>query len=69
MDFTKLNRERNKAEVRKKSPVGWTIGAAFFAALVGLLVFYYGFANKFNESAGSGSTKPTTAAQQEQQTK
>jgi hypothetical protein len=49
----------DNAERRKKSPLGWVIAGAFLAVLLGLLIFYYGFTDQFNEATGSGSTRPT----------
>ncbi len=51
-----------KAERRKQSPLAWAIGWFFFVLLMGLLIFYYGFTNQFNQVTGSdGSTKPNVA--------
>lgn len=63
MDNANRNPQRNGADQRSKSPLGWAIGALFFAALLGLLVFYFGFTDKFNEATGSDSTKPTAASE------
>ena len=63
MDNANQNRQQTNAERRSKSPLGWAIGAVFFAVLLGLLVFYYGFTDKFNEKTGSDSTKPNVASE------
>jgi hypothetical protein len=47
----------NDANRRSKSPLGWAIGAAFFAVLLGLLIIYFGFTDQFNEA-----TKPSSSA-------
>jgi hypothetical protein len=60
MDNANQNRQRNNANRRSKSPIGWAVGSIFFAVLLGLLVFYFGF-TEFNEATGSDSTKPTTS--------
>lgn len=63
MDNASQNVQRNNAERRKRSPVAWAVGAAFFAVLLGLLVVYYGFNDQFNEATGSGSTRPNVASE------
>jgi hypothetical protein len=64
MDNANQNRQLNNATRRSKSPLGWAIGAVFFAVLLGLLAFYYGFTDKFNDATGSDSTKPNATSQQ-----
>ena len=64
-----LNIQWKAAKRRTRSPLAWVVGALFFVALMGLLILYFGFTNKFNEAVGAGSTKPTTPTQQEQQRK
>ena len=66
MDNANENFQRkvnSNAERRKKSPLGWAIGGAFLAVLLGLLFFYYGFTEQFNEATGSGSTRPNVASE------
>ncbi len=59
MDEANPKFQRNSAERRKQSPLAWVIGCIFVAFLVGLLVFYYGFTDRFNQATGSdGSTRP-----------
>lgn len=63
MDNANRNPQRNSAERRSKSPLGWAIGGVFFAVLVGILVFYYGFTDKFNEVTRSDSTRPNVQSE------
>jgi hypothetical protein len=64
MDNAIQNVERRKAERRKRSPFAWAVGWFFFVVLMGLLIFYFGFTNKFNEVTGSDSTRPTASESQ-----
>jgi hypothetical protein len=64
MDNAIQNVQRRNAERRKRSPLAWAVGWFFFVVLMGLLIFYYGFTNKFNEVTGSDSTRPNATTQQ-----
>jgi hypothetical protein len=65
MDSSNQNFQRKvsaNADRRSKSPLGWTIGAAFLAVLLGLLIIYLGFTDQFNEATKpSSSTTPNAA--------
>jgi hypothetical protein len=64
MDSRNANLERNRVERSKGSPLGWIVGGLFLAALLGLLIFYFGFTDKFNQTTGSdGSTRPNVTTQ------
>jgi hypothetical protein len=66
MDNANENLQRkmnNNATRRSKSPLGWAIGGAFLVVLLGLLFFYFGFTEQFNDATGSGSTRPNVASE------
>lgn len=63
MDNASQNVQRRNAERRKHSPFAWAVGWFFFVVLMGLLIFYFGFTNKFNEVTGSGATRSNTASE------